>query len=267
MNRLQDLATVVTGAASGLGEATARRFVSEGARVLLCDINQERGQALASELGATFLRVDVSVEKDVAAAVEKAVSEFGRLDCMINNAGVVGVVGAIKDISEADWDRSFAILLKSVFFGMKHAARAMIPQRNGSILSTTSIAGLAALGPHAYTAAKHGVVGLTKSVASELGNYGIRVNAVAPGSVPTNMTGQVFGGIEGARKVAAGKTPLDHVVEPAEIAGGYAYLASPDAIGITGHVLTIDGGITSCPSARKYHDDAPQFIDSTASIR
>lgn len=266
MTCLSETVVVVTGAAAGLGEATARRFAAEGARLILSDIQEERGRAVAAELGARFVRADVTVEEDVARAVDEAVRHHGRLDCMINNAGLVGAVGSIKDISAADWNATIAVLLSSVFYGMKHAARVMIPRGEGCILSTTSVAGLVALGPHAYTAAKHGVVGLTRSVASELANHRIRVNAVAPGNVPTHLTRQVYGSYDEVRRVAGARAPLGRVVEAEEIAGGFAYLAGPDGRGITGQVLTIDCGLSACPNATKYHEQPAKFVDNAVAM-
>ncbi|RMF11123.1 MAG: SDR family oxidoreductase [Alphaproteobacteria bacterium] len=253
MTQLEGLVTIITGAASGLGEATARRFVRDGATVIMSDIQQKKGEAISSEIGAEFLAADVTEEKQIADLVDQALARHGRLDCMINNAGALGVVGGIATISSEDWNKTVSLLLGSVFYGMKHAARAMINQGDGCILSTTSVAGLVAMGPHAYTAAKHGVVGLTKSVASELARYGVRVNAVAPGTVPTDMTGQIYGGQEGVRETSKARNPLGRSVEAADIAGGFAYLAGPDGKNITGQILTIDAGQSACPAPNRYY--------------
>jgi NAD(P)-dependent dehydrogenase (short-subunit alcohol dehydrogenase family) len=247
MTQLKGLVTIITGAASGLGEATARRFVADGATVILSDIQVDRGAAVANGLRAAFAAADVTIEEEVAALVAQAVDRYGRLDCMINNAGLLGFVGSITAISEADWSNTIAVLLGSVFYGMKHAARVMIEQRSGVILSTASIAGLVPLGPHIYTTAKHGLVGLTRSVGSELAAHGIRVNAVAPGKVPTQITGNRLGGYDAVRRDAAARNPLGRTVEADEIAGAFAYLAGPDGRSITGQILTADAGLTACP--------------------
>lgn len=249
MSRLADQVTIITGGANGIGEATARRFAAEGAKVVVSDINMDRGRTVAGQIGGTFIAADVTCEADVARLVTEAVSLHGRLDCMINNAGVLGPVASIADIESDQWQATLAILLSSVYYGMKHAAPVMIGQRSGAMLTTASIAGLVALGPHAYTAAKHGVVGLTKSVASELAAYGIRVNAVAPGTVPTELTGNMLGGADGVRRTASAKNPLGYTVEPDEIAGAFAYLASADGRSITGQIWAIDAGMTACPTA------------------
>jgi NAD(P)-dependent dehydrogenase (short-subunit alcohol dehydrogenase family) len=249
MSRLADQVTIVTGGANGIGAATARRFAAEGARVVVSDIDRTRGQAIAVDIGGAFVAADVTCEADVARLVEETVRLHGRLDCMINNAGVLGPVASIADIEADQWNATISILLSSVYFGMKHSAPQMIRQGSGVILTTASIAGLVALGPHAYTAAKHGVVGLTKSVASELAAHGVRVNAVAPGTVPTELTGSMLGGADGVRRTAAAKNPLGYTVEPEEIAGAFAYLASADARSITGQIWAIDAGMTACPTA------------------
>ncbi len=196
-DRLAGKVAVITGGASGIGEATAKRFVAEGARVIVADIQAAAGQSVADSLGdsARFISCDVTDESQVAAAVDLAVSTWGRLDVMFNNAGIIGAVGSIAETSTEAWLKTTDVLLHSVFYGCKHAARVMIPQGSGAIISTTSIAGvIGGLGPHAYTAAKTAVVGLTKSVASELIQYDITVNAIAPGSIPTALTAQALAG-------------------------------------------------------------------------
>jgi len=149
--RLEGKVALITGGASGLGEASVRLFVQEGARVVISDLQAERGEALASELGAStvYQRTDVTQESDVAAAVDLAVAKFGRLDCTFNNAGIIGAVGPIEDIPVEEYDFTMSVLLRGVFLGMKHSARVMKPQGSGSILSCSSVAGLmGGLGPH-----------------------------------------------------------------------------------------------------------------------
>ena len=258
--RLKGRVAVVTGGARGIGEGTVRRFVEEGASVIISDLQAEAGEALARELcaAARFIRTDVTREEDVAAAVDLAVREFGRLDCMINNAGIVGAIGSIKDTSVKAWDATIAVLLRGVFLGMKHAARVMIPQQSGSIVSLASTAGvMGGLGPHAYTAAKHAVVGLTKSVASELGQHHIRVNAVAPGNIVTPLTADVvtgdpanYGVTEEAIRVMS---PLGIAGFPIDVANALLYFASDEARYVTGHTLVVDAGQTTGATPSMFH--------------
>jgi NAD(P)-dependent dehydrogenase (short-subunit alcohol dehydrogenase family) len=253
MQRLDGRVTIITGAASGLGAATARRFASEGAVLLLGDVREEEGAGLASELGAHFMRCDVTCEADIAGLVDAAVARHGRLDCMISNAGQLGARGRIEDIEADVWRATMAVLLDSVFYGTKHAARVMRPQGHGVILSTSSAAAIAPLGPHAYTTAKHALVGLTRSAAAELAADGIRVNTVAPGNVPTRMTELAYGSAQAMRTAAQARNPLQRVVEADEVAGAFAYLASDDARNVTGQVLAVDAGLVECRLGADYY--------------
>jgi NAD(P)-dependent dehydrogenase (short-subunit alcohol dehydrogenase family) len=267
MDRLSGKVAVITGAASGIGAGTARRFVEEGAQVVVADVQDEPGEALAASLGdvACFAHTDVTREDDVAAAVDLAVSRFGRLDCMFNNAGIIGAVGPIADTSADAWDKTVAVLLRSVFLGIKHAARVMIPQGSGVILSTSSTAGvLGGLGPHAYSACKHGVVGLTKSVASELGQYGIRVNAIAPGNTVTAMTATAVTGdatnLETAHAHIQSTSPLGIAGEPVDIANAAVYLASDESRYVSGHLLVVDAGQTTSGGRPRFHNAGAGLI-------
>lgn len=239
---------VVTGGAAGLGEGIARRLVAEGAAVLVADVDEDRGSALAVELGAAarFRRVDVTAESDVAAVVGQAVAELGRLDVMVNNAGVLGAVGSLLDTSVEDWDRTLAVLLRSVFLGIKHAGRVMCDQGSGSIVNTASTAGVrGGLGPHAYTAAKHGVVGLTASAAVELAPHGVRVNAVAPGATVSGMTAGLVAGdvaaLDQTRDVLARASVVGRAATPRDVAAAVAFLASDEAWYANGSCLVVDG--------------------------
>ena len=250
--RLEGKVAVITGAASGIGAGTARLFVAHGAKVIVADMQEDAGRALVAELGPNtrFALCNVTQESDVAAAVDLAVTEFGRLDIMFNNAGIIGAVGRISEMSVEAWDNTIAILLRGVFLGVKHAARVMMPQNSGVIINTSSTAGiLGGLGPHAYTAAKHGVIGLTKSVANELAPNGIRVNAISPGNTVTAMTASIRGGdptdlSETTERIAAG-SPLGFAGMPDDIAAAALYLASDDARNVTGHTLVVDAGQTT----------------------
>ncbi|WP_309604504.1 glucose 1-dehydrogenase [Phenylobacterium sp.] len=266
-DRLKDKVVVITGAASGIGAGTAKLFHAQGACVVIADLQEGPGAALAQNLGsrARFIRADVTSESDVAACVDLAVSAFGGLDVMVNNAGIIGAVGPIADTPLDDWNRTLAILLTGVFLGIKHAARVMIPRRRGSILSVASTAGLmGGLGPHAYTAAKHGVVGLTKSAASELAQYGVRVNAVAPGNTVTAMTASLLTGDpsdhEGTRQRIAAGSPLGIAGAPEDPAYGLLYLACDEARFVTGHTLLVDAGQTTGGTIPAFHNGEVRLI-------
>jgi NAD(P)-dependent dehydrogenase (short-subunit alcohol dehydrogenase family) len=251
--RLQGKVAVVTGGASGIGAASVRRFVAEGCRVVIGDIQQGPGEAFAAGFGdcAAFAVCDVTREQDVAALVDLALSRFGALDVMFNNAGIVGAVGPIDTTPAAEWHASIDVLLNGVFYGMKHAARVMKPRRRGSIISMASTAGLmGGLGPHAYAAAKHAVVGLTKNVGAELCAFGIRVNAIAAASMATPMVASVLAGdpaaIEEAKRKLAEASPLrDRPGLAEDVANAALWLASDESGYTTGHTLTTDAGITA----------------------
>lgn len=251
--RLEGKVAAITGAASGFGAAAARRFVAEGARVVIGDIQQEAGQALAKELGDAAIYVDCNVtnEDHIAGMVDTAVAEFGKLDIMYNNAGIVGAVGPISQTPAEEWKFTVDILLNGVFYGCKHAARVMTPQGSGSIISMASTAGiLGGLGPHCYTACKHAIVGLTKGVAAELCHHNIRVNAIAPAGMATAMVADVSTGdpeaIEATKKILAQNSPLKGRPGVAEdVANAALWLASDESGYTTGHTLTTDAGTTT----------------------
>ncbi|MFT4677214.1 MAG: xanthoxin dehydrogenase [Patiriisocius sp.] len=249
--RLENKVVAITGAASGFGEAAAIRFVAEGAKVVLGDIQEEAGQKVAASLGdaAVFVKCNVTSEDDVANLVDTAVTRFGRLDVMYNNAGIVGAAGPIADTVTDEWKFTIDILLNGVYYGCKHAARVMIPQGSGSIVSMSSTAGLmGGLGPHAYATAKHAVIGLTKNVACELAQYGIRANAISPAGMATPMVAALQGDpsdIEGTKKNLAAASPLKGRAGVADdVVNAALWLASDESGYTTGHTLTTDAGIT-----------------------
>ena len=259
--RLEGRVAVVTGGASGIGEGTVRRFVAEGALVVIADLQRGPGEALAAELGAAtrFALTDVTNEADIAGAVDLAISEFGQLDVMFNNAGIVGVVGRIADTSIGDWDRTVSVLMRGVFLGIKHAARVMVPRKSGAIISTSSTAGvMGGLGPHCYTACKHAVIGLTKSAASELGDFGIRVNAISPGNTVTAMTSAAITGdhtaVEATAARIASMSLLGIAGFPEDIANAALYLASDEARYVSGHTLVVDAGQTTNGGSSRFHN-------------
>lgn len=253
MGRLDDKVAVITGGASGIGEASARLFAAEGAEVVVADVQDERGGRLASELGAEYVHADVTREEDVEAAVSHAVDVYGRLDCMFNNAGIAGAVGPIESVTVEAFDRTVAVLLRGVFLGIKHAAPVMRAQGGGSIINTASVAAVrTGYGNHVYSAAKAGVVQLTRSVAMELGEDNVRVNCVLPGFIPTPMIararGVPLGEADGKLGVIAEAfreaQPIRRPGHPDDIAKAVLWLASDDSGFVNGHALVVDGGVS-----------------------
>ena len=255
MGRLEGKVAIITGGASGIGAASARLFVEEGAFVFIADVQDDRGWKLAEALGirAEYLHADVSCESDVEALVSRAVEAYDRLDCMFNNAGIVGPTGAIESVDVKGFDEAIGVLLRGVFLGVKHAAPVMKRQGSGSIVNTASVAGLrTGYGNHIYSAAKAGVIQLTRSVAMELGESGVRVNCICPGFIPTPMIGRARGlSIDEAdrklntiRKSFTMAQPLQRPGAPADIAKAALWLASDDSSFVNGHALVVDGGVT-----------------------
>jgi NAD(P)-dependent dehydrogenase (short-subunit alcohol dehydrogenase family) len=253
MGKLDQKTAIITGGASGIGEGAARLFAAEGAEVIIADVQDERGTALANELGATYQHADVSSEADVKALVDRAVSTFGRLDVMYNNAGIPGTLGSILDLDVDEFDRLVGVMLRGVFLGTKHAARAMKPQQSGSIINTASVAGLqAGHAGHIYTACKHGIVGLTRTTAMELGEIGIRVNAICPGGIATPIFGKGMGldsatadmTVDFMKSVLANVQPIKRSGLPLDIAQAALWLAGDESSFVNASLLVVDGGLT-----------------------
>jgi len=271
--RLDGKAAVVTGGASGIGEGTVRRLVEDGASVVVADIQGDAAAKVAAEHGARCrsLATDVTSEQDVAAAVDLAVAEFGRLDLMFANAGVFGAYGPIEKSRMADVELTWAVDLRGVFMAMKHAARVMIPRGSGVIIATTSPAAVVGgIGNHAYSAAKAGVLGLMRSVAAELRPHGVRVNAVMPGAVVSAMTADLVLGdasaIDRITEALAREAPLGKPGLPADVAAAVSFLASDDARFITGHTMVVDGGLTAIggdsPYAQGKYAEPGAFLEA-----
>ncbi|HEX4196039.1 MAG TPA: glucose 1-dehydrogenase [Caulobacteraceae bacterium] len=246
--RLAGKTAVITGGASGIGFETARRFLEEGAQVLIGDYNAEAAAVALQHLETEgfrgrvdILRTDVTREADVAALVAKALAAFGGLDIMFNNAGIGGAIGPIVETEVAHWDATFAVMTRGVFLGIKHAARAMIARGGGSIVNTASIAALAGgVPPAAYSAAKAAVVSLTRNAANELAEHRIRVNSVCPGIIFTPL---MHNGREAeAEAVAREIQPWPDRGEPRHVASAVLYLASDEAAFVTGEAHAVDGG-------------------------
>ena len=248
--RLKDKVTLITGGAAGIGKATALRFKEEGATVVICDVKEEIGQAVAQELGlAAFYKVNVADRQDVQRWTDDVVARFGRIDVLVNNAGVLrdGRLVVVKDgelvkqMPEADWDLVIGVNLKGVFNCTQAVAPVMIRQGSGVILNASSVVGLDGnFGQTNYVATKAGVIGMTKVWARELGRYGVRVNAVAPGFILTEMTLQMP---EKIREEMAARVPLRRMGDTRDIANAYLFLASDEAAYVNGDVLRVDGGI------------------------
>ncbi len=252
MGRLDKKVAVITGAASGIGRAAAIRFAGEGASVVIADLNREGGEAAVRDCRengghAAFQLTDVAKEEGVKGAVERAVKEFGRLDIIYNNAGLGGAVGQLEKTSAENWDRTFAILLRAVFLGIKYAAPEMRKVGGGSIISTASIAGIrGAAGLHAYCAAKAGVISLTRSAAIELAKDKIRVNCICPGLIATPLTyNRLPGGEQTATQLFAGFQPWPRTGRPEDIAAMALFLASDDSEFVSGQAMIVDGASTS----------------------
>ncbi len=263
MGRLDGKVAVITGGASGIGEATVRLFTEEGACVLIADIQDEKGRRLGDELGESteYLHADVSREVDVKAAVGRAIDRFGRLDCMFNNAGIAGPTGPIEKVTVEGFDEAVGVLLRGVFLGIKHAAQVMKRQGSGSIINTSSVAGIrTGYGNHVYSAAKAAVIQLTRSVAMELGESGVRVNCICPGFIATPLIGRarglsqqeadkMVGEIEAAFENAQ---PIRRPGLPLDIAKAALWLASDESSFVNGHSLVVDGGVVGGRSWSNY---------------
>lgn len=252
--RLTGKVAIITGGASGLGKSTARLFAQHGAKVIIADIQDKEGESLCQEITskgglASYVHCDVTSDSDVAAAVDLAVSTHGCLDVMVNNAGIGGGMDTtVLGTGTETFKRVFNVNVTGSFLGAKEAARVMIPKRSGVVLFVSSVVSLVAGdGPHAYVASKHAVVGLMKSLCSELGQYGIRVNAVAPSTIATPlvtdllmMEKSVLDGIIHESSVLKGVVP-----QPEDVAQAALYLASDDAKYVTGLNLVVDGGYST----------------------
>ena len=274
MGKLDGKVAVITGGASGIGRATVRLFVQEGARVVFGDIEDAMAQRVAEEVGpnATFLHADVTREEDIKMLVEHAGQKLGRLDCIFNNAGSGGASGFVEEIPVEDWDMTINLLLRSVFLGIKYAAPVMKRQGSGSIISTASVAGLqTGFGAHPYSTCKAAIVHLTRTVAMELGISGVRVNCICPGGIATSIFGRGIGlsaedadrMAESLKPVFADLQPIKRSGLPEDIAQAALWLASDDSSFVNGHALVVDGGLTG---GRQWAGDDPEASPLLAAI-
>ena len=255
MARLQDKVCIVTGATSGIGKRTAEVFAAEGAKVVIAGRREEQGQAVARSIGerCEFVRTDVTQEAQMKALVDFTTARHGRIDCLFNNAGGPAPVGGIEGIPVEGFDAAVAVLLRSVLLGMKHVAPIMMRQRAGSIINNGSIAGIRAgySSSIVYSAAKAGVIHLSKCVAMQLGEHNVRVNSISPGGIATGIFAKALGlSIEKAEQTAeaikaglAGLQPIPRAGLTDDIASAAVFLASDESTFVNGHDLVVDGGV------------------------
>ena len=233
---------LVTGAAQGIGEACARRFAREGAHVVLADVDATRGQALATELGGLYVHCDVGDKAQVDALVAQAVAAYGDIDVLVNNAGIFKAADFL-DITEADFDAVLRVNLKGAFLVGQAVARVMATAGGGTIVNMSSVNGVLAIPTIAsYNVSKGGINQLTRVMALALADKGIRVNAVAPGTIATELAAKAVLTSEEAKQKIMSRTPMKRLGEPSEIADVVAWLASDAASYVTGEIVTVDGG-------------------------
>src|SRR5215469_8502926 len=255
MSRLEGKVAVITGAASGIGRGSALRLASEGAAVVAADLNSQGGEQVIGEIAAAggravFQHTEVSSEPDIKALVDRALSEYGRLDIMFNNAGLPGAVGPIEKLNADDWDKTIAVLLRAVFLGIKHAVEPMRKAGGGSIISTSSVASFLP-SPYgaAYAAAKGAVVSLTRAAALQLGPDRIRVNCICPGFINTPILGSLpaFSNPAAVAQLLDNVQTIPRVGRPEDIASLVLFLASDESEWVTGQAMIVDGGLTVGP--------------------
>lgn len=250
IRRLEGRRAVVTGGGAGIGQSIVERFVAEGAQVLVADVDGDAAEAVASAQNGRAIaqRADVTSSADVEALVRRALDSFGGLDVWVNNAGV-GVAGTTPETSEEDLDRVLGVTLKGTFFGMKHAIPAIRDSGGGAVINVSSVAALVGVADRAaYSAAKGGVDALTRAAAIDHVGEGVRVNAIAPGTVDTPWIGRITAGYpdpEQAREAMQARQPHGRFVTPDEIAAMAAYLASDEAGSVVGATMVVDGGMTA----------------------
>jgi NAD(P)-dependent dehydrogenase (short-subunit alcohol dehydrogenase family) len=269
MGKLDKKVAVITGAASGIGRATAIRFAGEGATIVIADLNREGGEAAVRDCkenggNAVFQLTDVSSEENIKGAVERAVKEFGHLNIIYNNAGLGGAVGPLEKTTVENWDRSFSILLRAVFLGIKHAVPEIRKAGGGSIISTASIAGLCGTpGLTAYGAAKAGVISVTKSAALEFARDKIRVNCICPGLIATPLTyNRMPGGEATATQLFKSFQAWPRTGRPEDIAAMALFLASDDSEFVSGQAMVVDGTATSALAGNIPRPaDAPSILE------
>ncbi|KAF8369949.1 hypothetical protein HHK36_032022 [Tetracentron sinense] len=246
--RLEGKVALITGGASGIGEATARLFCQHGAKVVIADIQKDLAHSVCKDIGptsASFVHCNVTDEPHIENAINTTVAKYGKLDIMFNNAGIVeSAKSDILENDKAEFERVMGVNVTGAFLGTKHAARVMIPARSGSIITTASVCSINGGGAtHSYTCSKHAVVGLTKNTAVELGRFGIRVNCVSPYLVATPLVKNFFN-IDDDEAASVYSNLKGVVLKPEYVAEAVLYLGSDDSMYVSGHNLVVDGGYT-----------------------
>lgn len=250
---MSERVAIVTGGASGIGAACAERLATDGFHVLVADVADEPGRALAERIGGEFVRTDVTCEADIQALVDRA----GSLEVFFSNAGVFGALGPIEQTDTAEADRTIAVNLRGTLLCLKHAVRVMRPRDRGSIIVTASPGGVVGgVGPHVYSATKAGVAGLVRAVAAEVRDYGIRVNSVVPGAIVSAMTAAVLADdpadLEATARAMAPSPLVGRPGQPSDIAGAVSFLAGADSAFVTGTELFADAGYTNAPGQASF---------------
>ncbi len=251
MTTLNGKVAIVTGGSAGIGRATALAVAAEGAAVTVADLNVDEGEAVAAEIRdkggrAIFVRTDVADDASVAAMVDRTVAEWGGLDLAFNNAGIEGTMGPTHEMDPQNWHRIIAVNLTGVWSSMRHEIPRMLERGGGSIVNCASVAGLVGFaGSSAYTASKHGVVGMTKATALELAEQGIRVNAVCPGVIETEMIRRAVTDNPDMEAGLLGMEPMGRLGRPDEIADAVVWLFSDRSSFVTGQAIAVDGGLVT----------------------
>ena len=241
MKRLENKIAIITGGAAGIGAATAEKFATEGAKVVIWDLDETRGTALAAKLGATFAKVNTANYAEIEAAAKNVFEQFGRIDILINNVGITRD-STLKKMTPEQWQQVIDVNLTGVFYCTKIISEYMLQNNYGRIVNASSVVGIYGnFGQTNYVATKAGLIGMTKTLARELGRKGITVNAIAPGFIATEMVAAMPENVIDGMKA---KVPVGRLGQPEEIAAAYAFLASDEAAYINGTTLSVDGGMT-----------------------